>query len=65
MDYLTTKEIAAKWDVSDRRVLQYCATARIKGAIKKGNLWLIPANVERPIDGRTKEAKKAVSLSAV
>ena len=31
MDYITTKEAAAKWNVSDRRVLQYCNADRIKG----------------------------------
>ena len=24
MDYITTKEAAIKWGISDRRVLQYC-----------------------------------------
>lgn len=58
MDYITTKEAAAKWGVSDRRVLQYCNADRIKGAIKMGNTWLIPNDVEKPADGRTKQGKK-------
>lgn len=57
MNYLTTKEVAEQWGISDRRVLQYCNTGRIEGAIKKGNLWLIPADAEKPVDGRTKEGK--------
>ncbi len=57
MDYITTKEAAEKWGISDRRVLQYCNAGRIKGAVKMGNTWLIPQNVEKPIDGRTKKDK--------
>lgn len=54
MDYITTKEIAAKWGISDRRVLQYCNSNRIKGAVKMGNTWLIPKETSKPVDGRTK-----------
>ena len=57
MDYITTKEAAEKWNISDRRVLQYCNVGRIKGAVKMGNTWLIPKRAEKPIDGRTKEDK--------
>lgn len=33
----------------------YCSDGRINGAIKKGNLWLIPKNSPRPDDGRRKK----------
>ncbi len=36
----------------------FCEADRIKGALKKGNLWLIPADAEKPVDGRYKENKK-------
>lgn len=55
MDYITTKEAAEKWGISDRRVLQYCNAERIKGAVKMGNTWLIPKRAEKPIDGRRKK----------
>lgn len=58
MDYITTKAAAAKWGVSDRRVLQYCNADRIDGAVKMGNTWLIPKTTEKPIDGRTKQGKE-------
>ena len=54
MDYVTTKEIAIKWDISDRRVLQYCHAGRIKGAVKMGNTWLIPKDTAKPVDGQKK-----------
>lgn len=55
MDYMTIKEAAAKWGVSERRILQYCHTRRINGAAKMGNTWIIPKTTEKPIDGRRKQ----------
>ena len=53
MEYMTTKEAAVKWGVTDRMTLYYCTAGRIKGAIKMGNTWLLPKNAEKPIDRRT------------
>jgi hypothetical protein len=52
MEYLTTTETAEKWNLTRRRVTQYCTEGRIKGAIHKGNLWLIPSDAEKPEDPR-------------
>ena len=57
MDYLTTKQAAEKWQISDRRVLQYCNDGRIDGAEKMGNTWLIPKTAKKPADGRRKGEK--------
>lgn len=57
MDYLTVKEAGKKWGITARMVNHYCSTGRIPDAIKKGNLWLVPANAEKPKDGRTKGIK--------
>lgn len=57
MDYITTKEAAEKWNISDRRVLQYCNEGRIDGAEKMGNTWLVPKGAEKPADGRFKSNK--------
>ena len=57
MDYLTGKEICEKWGITPRMVNYYCTAERIEGAVKKGNLWLIPANAKKPVDGRRKEVK--------
>ena len=59
MEYLTVKEAGEKWGVTARMVNHYCSTGRIPDAIKKGNLWLVPADAEKPKDGRTKELKIA------
>lgn len=42
MNYVTTKVMAAKWGISDRRVLRYCNENRINRAIKIGKTWHIP-----------------------
>ena len=54
MEYLTVKEMAEKWDITARMVNYYCSAGRIKGAIKKGNLWLVPIYAKKPQDGRFK-----------
>lgn len=54
MEYLTVKEAGDKWGISSRMVTVYCTNGRIPGAIKKGNLWLIPADAEKPLDLRRK-----------
>ncbi len=60
MDYLTVKEVSEKWGVGPRIITVYCAGGRIKGAVKKGNLWLIPKDAEKPADGRRKTAQTVV-----
>lgn len=54
MDYITLKEAGHKWGISDRMVSYYCQANKIKGAFKKGNLWLIPADAEPPSGMRRK-----------
>ena len=58
MDYLTIKEAGEKWGISGRMVTYYCVDGRIPGVIRKGNMWLIPADAEKPIDGRHKNRRK-------
>jgi len=57
MDYLTVKETGEKWGITGRMVTYYCEAGRIDGAVKKGNLWLVPIGAEKPVDGRYKKPK--------
>ena len=61
MEFLTSTELAEKWGISSRRIVKLCGENRIAGAIKKGKMWLIPADTAKPADGRssryTKEMK--------
>nr|WP_041444889.1 Fic family protein [Syntrophobotulus glycolicus] len=46
-----------KWGLTDRRVRILCEQERINGVIKKGRSYLIPADAEKPIDGRKLRGK--------
>lgn len=52
MEYLKVSAIAQKWGISSRRVRVLCAEGKIPGVIRKGNLYLIPENAQKPQDGR-------------
>ena len=48
MNYISAKEIAKKWNVSERSVRNYCAEGRVSGAYLVGKTWNIPENAEKP-----------------
>ena len=52
MDYLTSAEVAEKWNISQRRVAIYCNEGRIDGAVLKGRMWMIPSDAIKPEDPR-------------
>ena len=59
MDYITAREAAEKWGVSERRINQYCAEGRIPGAERFGGAWAIPADAEKPGDPRKQKTQTA------
>lgn len=58
MDYMSAKETAEKWNITRRRVQLLCEQGRIEGAFKLSDVWVIPADAEKPIDGRLTRWKK-------
>jgi len=54
IDYISTKEAAQKWDLSDRRVQKLCKENRINGALLFSRVWAIPKKCEKPVDARKK-----------
>jgi hypothetical protein len=59
MDLMTAKEAAALWGISQRRVQVLCDNGRVSGAERLGNdMWVIPNGTPKPLDGRTKMAKR-------
>ena len=56
--YMTAKEAAEKWGISDRRIRILCSEGKIPGAFQEGRGWKIPIDAEKPADGRyrTKES---------
>ena len=57
MDYMTAKEAAKKWGISDRRVMILCKESRIEGATLFGKAWAIPSDTDKPADARIKSGK--------
>jgi DNA adenine methylase len=57
-DFMSAKEAAEKWNISQRRVSILCSENRISGAMMVGNMWIIPANATKPVDKRTVRYKK-------
>ena len=53
MDYITAKEAADKWGITQRRVAILCSENRIDRAELMGKMWLIPKSAQKPEDGRT------------
>ena len=61
--YLSLREAAERWGVSERRINQYCTQGRIPGAQKFGRSWAVPADAEKPEDPR-RTGKQAPSSQA-
>lgn len=55
MKYLSVKQIADAWNISDRRVRVLCQSGKIPGVIKQGKSYRIPENAVKPADGRRNE----------
>ena len=53
MNYIKVSKAAEKWGISARRVRLLCANGKIDGVVRKGNLYMIPENAMKPLDGRT------------
>lgn len=55
--YLKIKEVAERWELSERRVNTLCLQGRILGAVKFGTTWAIPEDAEKPKDNRITSGK--------
>lgn len=51
--YMTAKDAAEKWSISRRRVITLCQENRIPDVAMLGNMWIIPIEAVKPVDGRT------------
>jgi len=52
MEYMTAKEAACKWGISERRVQVLCEQKRIEGIQRLGKAWAIPRDAKKPVDKR-------------
>ena len=58
MEYMSVKETAEKWGVSERRIQRLCSENRIKGVIHFSRVWAIPKDAKKPVDARRKTISK-------
>jgi len=61
MNYITVSEASQKWNIGSRRICILCKEGRIRGAVKKSRVWMIPANAQKPEDGRKVEVRKGIN----
>lgn len=59
--FMTVKQAAVKWGISDRRIRVLCAEGKIHGAYQEGRGWKIPADAEKPADGRYRSKESVIS----
>lgn len=65
MDYISARDAASQWGISQRRVAVLCAEGRIPNAERIGNMWLIPKNCDKPSDGRADRYSKDKKLKPI
>ena len=46
--YITVREAAARWDISERQVQKLCKTGRIPGIVQFVDRWAIPEDTPKP-----------------
>lgn len=63
LSFISAKEAAEKWNISQRRVSVLASENRINGAMMVGNMWIIPSNAEKPIDKRTVRYEKSKTVT--
>jgi AraC-like DNA-binding protein len=54
-EYLSVRETALAWGISERRVHKLCEDGRVEGLIRLGRTWGIPREADKPADERFKQ----------
>lgn len=65
MEYISVKQAAERWGLSDRRVRMFCEQGKIDGAVRHGRSYHIPADAMKPTDGRCLRGKSVPREYAV
>ena len=63
MKYLSVKEAAEIWNISERMVRKYCEQDRIEGLIQAGNIWVIPASAKCPTEIKVVDEKPLTAFA--
>ena len=67
MNFISSKDIATKWGISERRIQVYCQEGRIPGAKKQSGVWMIPDDAIHPmrLSGGKKDISKTQPLTVL
>jgi len=65
MRYLSVKEAAKKWGVSERSARNYCASGRVDGAFLTGKTWNIPETAKKPARKNARSDELATLLDVL
>ncbi len=60
--YMSVKEAALKWGISERRIRVLCEEGRVDGVVRTSWAWNIPLDAPKPSDGRTLRHMKNLDL---
>lgn len=60
LQYMSARDAAERWNISQRRVSVLCAENRIPDAAMLGNMWIIPITAEKPTDARKNNGTKPI-----
>lgn len=57
MKYVSVKEKAEEWSLTERQIQYYCKQAKIEGAIKQSGVWLVPNDAQNPATDKNKKLR--------
>ena len=60
--FMSVKQAAEKWGISDRRIRVLCSEGKIPGAYQEGRGWKIPIDAIKPVDGRYKSTESLLDM---
>ncbi|MFY9422733.1 MAG: Fic family protein [Bacilli bacterium] len=60
--FMSTKEAAERWGISNRRVRVLCSEGKIPGAYQEGRRWKIPQDAVKPADRRYKSKESLLDI---
>ncbi len=63
LEYVSVREMANKWEISERRIQKLCEENRIDGVQRFGRSWMIPKSAKKPRDLRRKRGDDYVQSS--
>lgn len=58
MEFMSVRDAALLWNISERRVQKFCEDGRIEGVLRFGRSWMIPKDAKKPVDPRKVRIKE-------